>query len=333
MNTHVRPTRSPIEAAIALIDGHLVALPTETVYGLGADAENPVAVARIFAAKGRPANHPVIVHLADADAVNAWAQDVRNYAVDLMAAFWPGPLTVILPRGTLATDQLTGGQPSIGLRVPSHPDFQKIIAAFAERTHPAAGIAAPSANRFGRVSPTSAQHVLEELSNVTTDDDLAFDGGACEVGVESTIVDCTGEQPVILRPGAISAEQIEAVTGLSLGTTSTTRASGTLESHYAPRARVHPIDETQIAAITPEAGFIALAHVPTPDDTTRLLAPDDLDAYARGLYAALRDADAQGMTDVFILWPPLAGIGIAINDRVTRAATTSAASEVPHPNE
>ena len=315
------------------MDGHLVALPTETVYGLGADAENPAAVARIFAVKGRPADHPVIVHLANADAVRAWAQDVRSYAVDLMAAFWPGSLTVILPRGTLATDQLTGGQPSIGLRVPSHPDFQAIISAVAERTHPAAGIAAPSANRFGRVSPTSAQHVLEELSDVTTDDDLVFDGGACDVGLESTIVDCTGEQPVILRPGAISAEQIEAVTGLSLGTTSTTRASGTLESHYAPRARVHPIDETQTAAIRPEAGLIALAHVPTPDDVIRLLAPEDLDAYARGLYAALRNADTNNITDVFIIRPPMTGLGIAINDRVTRAATTSAASAAQHPNE
>lgn len=328
----MRPTRSPLEAAIALIDGHLVAIPTETVYGLGADAENPEAVARIFAAKGRPADHPVIVHLTSADAVNAWASDVRNYAVDLMAAFWPGPLTVILPRGELATDQLTGGQASIGLRVPSNPDFQRIMSAFAERTHPTAGIAAPSANRFGRVSPTSAAHVLDELQDVTTDDDLVFDGGPCEVGVESTIVDCTGERPVILRPGAISAEQIEAVTGLSLGTSSATRASGTLASHYAPRARVYPIDETQIAAITPEAGLIALAHVPTPDDATRLLAPDDLDAYARGFYAALRDADDNNIADVFIVRPPMQGIGIAINDRVTRAATTSEASEVPHPN-
>lgn len=332
MNTHVRPTRSPIEAAIALIDGHLVALPTETVYGLGADAEDPAAVARIFEAKGRPADHPVIVHLANADAVRAWAQDVREYAVDLMAAFWPGPLTVILPRGARATDQLTGGQPSIGLRVPSHPDFQTIISAFADRTHPAAGIAAPSANRFGRVSPTSAQHVLEELSDVTTDDDLVFDGGPCDVGVESTIVDCTGEQPVILRPGAISAEQIEAVTGLPLGTRSTTRASGTLESHYTPRAHVHPVDETQTATIPPEAGLIALAHVPTPDDVIRLLAPEDLDAYARGLYAALRDADTNNITDVFIVRPPMTGLGIAINDRVTRAATTSVASAGQHPN-
>ena len=334
LNTHVRPTTNPEEAAIALTQGHLVAIPTETVYGLGADAENHAAVARIFQAKGRPSDHPVIVHLADASAATAWAAHIPSYASTLMEELWPGPMTLILPRSPRAGDALTGGQDSIGLRVSAHHDFAEIMAAFTALTHPAAGIAAPSANRFGRVSPTSAAHVIDELGEFMTDDDVVFDGGMCDIGVESTIIDCTGDIPVLLRTGAISADVIAKITGLSVGTTSNVRASGMLEVHYAPQATVHLIQESGAHDVPPQAGFIALAHIPTPPDCHRLLAPGDVDEYARGIYAAMRSADQQGITDIYVIPPPAIGIGIAINDRLARAAAaTSAPSAAQHPSE
>jgi len=320
LNTHVRLTTSIQEAASALVAGHLVALPTETVYGLGANAEDAAAVARIFRAKGRPIDHPLIVHVANAAVIDAWATNIPRYARDLAAAFWPGPMTLVLPRRSRATNQLTGGQPSIGLRVSRHPDFQAILAAFCEQTHPDAGIAAPSANRFGRVSPTSANHVLDELGNTTTDDDLVFDGGPCSVGVESTIIDCTGTNPVILRPGAITAQQVQDATQRRIASTSAVRASGTLAMHYAPSAQVIVITSDDASHTPVGSGFIGPASVPTPAGCVRLLdAADDVE-YAHGLYAALRDADAQHLAAVYAVPPPAAGLGIAINDRLTRAA-------------
>jgi L-threonylcarbamoyladenylate synthase len=328
LNTHVRLTKSAAEAASALIHGHLVALPTETVYGLGADAENPAAVARIFQVKGRPSDHPVIVHVADLSAVDAWAGHIPDFARALAEAFWPGPMTLVLPRSARAADQLTGGQPSIGLRVPSHPDFRAILARFCERTHPSAGIAAPSANRFGRVSPTTATHVLDELADFAGPDDLVFDGGPSAIGLESTIIDCTGTHPVILRAGAVTAEQVEDVTQLLVGSTSTVRASGTLDVHYAPNAQVVSITADEATDIPAGSGFIALASLPTPPHTIRLLAAESDDAYAHGLYGALREADERGVATVYVVPPAKSGIGLAINDRINRAA--AARSHGPH---
>jgi L-threonylcarbamoyladenylate synthase len=334
LNTHVRLTTSPAEAAHALAQGHLVAIPTETVYGLGANAEDPAAVARIFHAKGRPTNHPLIVHLANATAVGSWAHHIPAYAQQLMDAFWPGPMTLVLTRSPRASDAITGGQDTVGLRVSSHSDVTAILKEFASLTHPSAGIAAPSANRFGRVSPTSAEHVLAEFADNTSDDDLVFDGGTCSIGVESTIIDCTGDAPVILRSGAISADDISHATGLAVGITSHVRASGMLDVHYAPHAAVHLIGETDTPTFSPQAGFIALAHIPTPPECRRIFAPNDGAEYAHGIYAALRSADQQGITHIYVIPPPATGIGVAVNDRLARAAAaTSGPSEVRHPNE
>lgn len=320
MNTHVRLTTSAAEAASALRAGNLAALPTETVYGLGADAENPSAVAKIFQVKGRPADHPVIVHIADRTALDAWATDIPEFARALAEACWPGPMTLVLPRSARATDQVTGGQPSIALRVSGHPDFRAVLSLFCEATHPAAGIAAPSANRFGRVSPTTAAHVLDELADITGEDDVVFDGGPSEIGVESTIIDCTGSCPVILRAGAITAQQVQDITHLPVGSTSAVRASGTLDVHYAPNAEVLAVSAEDMSDIPAGSGFIAMASLPTPPQCVRLLAAESADAYAHDLYSALRAADAQGLAKVYVVPPPASGIGIAINDRITRAA-------------
>ncbi|MBM3723184.1 MAG: threonylcarbamoyl-AMP synthase, partial [Actinobacteria bacterium] len=221
------------ESARALKRGSLVAFPTETVYGLGADATNADAIARLYAAKGRPPNHPVIVHIPNAAAMPAWARQIPAYANALAAKFWPGPMTLVLSRTELAKDFITGGQNTVGLRVPNHPVALELLAHFAELG--GQGVAAPSANRFGAVSPTTAAAVREELSAALKPEDLILDGGTSEVGLESTIIDCTGEAPKILRPGAITAAMIQQVTGLSLAEPDQKmRVSGSLESHYAP---------------------------------------------------------------------------------------------------
>jgi L-threonylcarbamoyladenylate synthase len=321
----VRLIRDPRAAAKALIDGHLVALPTETVYGLGADARNPAAVDRLFAVKGRPTSHPVIVHVVDAAAANRWATAVPDFAQALMTQFWPGPLTVVLPRSAHVPDSITGGQDSVALRVPAHPLMQSVLNSLAELSaDPAAGIVAPSANRFGHVSPTTTQHVLDELQEFTTDDDCVLDGGPCVIGVESTIVDCTGTVPGLLRSGAITIEEIEAVTGLTVSRTSKVRAPGTLDVHYAPRAEVLLVSaEAAVGLADTGAGFLAEATVPTPPGMSRLAAPRTSDAYAKDLYAALRLADEQGLSRIYVVPPPPIGIGIAIQDRLTRAATNT----------
>lgn len=324
----MRRTTDPPQAARSLADGRLAALPTETVYGLGARADDPHAIARLYAAKGRPADHPLIAHIASTGALDAWAMAVPDYARALAEACWPGPITLVLPRSPRALDAITGGQDSVALRWSSHPAMQEVLDELVRITgDPAIAIAAPSANRFGRVSPTTADHVLTEFADLP-DDDVVLDGGPCEVGVESTIIDCTGDHPRLLRPGAIDTADVERITGLPCTTGSTVRASGTLESHYAPTARVRVVTGDEIAkwgAPSDDArtGLLALAEVPTPPGLVRLAAPDDADAYARVLYAALREADALELVTVLAVPPPAAGIGAAVIDRLTRSASTA----------
>ena len=318
-------TTDPAVAAQALSDGRLAVLPTETVYGLGARADLPRAIARVYAAKGRPADHPLIVHLADASHLADWAEQVPDYALALADAFWPGPLTLVVVRTARAGDFVTGGQDTVALRVPSHPVFRAVIASLgALLDDPAVGIAAPSANRFGRVSPTTAAHVLDELSGHLLPDDVLLDGGPSVVGVESTIVDCTGPLPVVLRPGDVSDADVARVTGLAVGGSSTVRAPGTLASHYAPQARVSIVSADGLAERPPgdaTIGLLALAEVPTPDGLVRLSEPETSADYARVLYSALREADALGLREVVAVPPPLDGVGAAVLDRLTRAAT------------
>jgi L-threonylcarbamoyladenylate synthase len=321
------------DAAANLLAGGLVAFPTETVYGLGADACNADAVARIYAAKGRPADHPLIVHVASMDGLGDWAADVPEYAILLARDFWPGPMTLVVKRSDLAADFVTGGQDTVGVRVPNHPVALGLLETFAKAG--GKGVAAPSANRFGNVSPTTAQAVSDELRDYLADGDLILDGGACDVGVESTIVDCTGGGPKILRPGAITAQMIGESTGLRVNgkfayskedLSSTTindqfvdgpqiRVSGSLDSHYAPVATV-VLDQFPLAG----QGFIARADVTTPDGVVRLASPKSDDEYAQVLYAALRAADEHGLKSVVVIQPAGDGIAVAIRDRLMRAA-------------
>jgi L-threonylcarbamoyladenylate synthase len=310
-------------AAANLLAGNLVAFPTETVYGLGADACNADAVARIYTSKGRPADHPLIVHVASMDALGDWADDVPGFAISLARSFWPGPMTLIVRRSELAGDFVTGGQNTVGIRVPNHPVALGLLEAFARVG--GKGIAAPSANRFGNVSPTTAQAVADELSDYLSDADQILDGGPCEVGVESTIIDCTGDAPRILRPGAVTAEMIEESTGLTIGVSASVsdasareneiRVSGSLDSHYAPIATV-VLDQSPV----PGQGLIAMADVVTPDGVVRLAAPTSHEEFARILYSALRAADEKGLKSIVVHQPIGDGIAIAIRDRLKRSA-------------
>jgi L-threonylcarbamoyladenylate synthase len=303
------------DAAGVLINGGLVAFPTETVYGLGADACNELAVARIYSVKGRPADHPLIVHVASMDALGDWAADVPAFAIALARDYWPGPMTLVLTRSELAADFITGGQDSVGIRVPNHPVALGLLEAFARAG--GKGVAAPSANRFGNVSPTTAQAVSDELSDYLGVSDLILDGGACAVGVESTIIDCTGDVPKILRPGAITEGMIEHSTHLYVLDAGgvAIRVSGSLESHYSPIAKV-VLDQSPLAG----QGFIAMADVTTAAGVIRLAAPTTHDEFARDLYSALRAADEQGINTVVVAQPEGNGIAIAIRDRLMRAA-------------
>lgn len=302
------------EAARALRAGHLVAMPTETVYGLGADATNPAAVTKIYAAKGRPADHPLIVHFSNPDLINKWAAEVPEYAIDLAKAFWPGPMTLVLKRTELAGDFVTGGQDTVAIRVPGHPVALQLLSEF-ERLG-GLGVAAPSANRFGKVSPTNAAAVHAELGEYLASNDLILEGGDSEVGIESTIIDCTTEKPKLLRLGAITAEMINKVTGLEvIRGGSTIRVSGSLASHYAPNAKV-VLDQD----VRPGDGLIALAMEPTPDSVIRLIAPADVESYAKQLYFALRQADALGLERVVAITPKGDGLAEAIRDRLERAS-------------
>jgi L-threonylcarbamoyladenylate synthase len=309
------------DAAANLLAGGLVAFPTETVYGLGADACNAEAVARIYAAKGRPADHPLIVHISSMDGLGDWAADVPKYAISLARDFWPGPMTLVVKRSALAADFVTGGQDTVGVRVPNHPVALGLLEAFARAG--GKGVAAPSANRFGNVSPTTAQAVSDELRDYLADGDVILDGGPCDVGVESTIIDCTGDVPKILRPGAVTEEMIEHSTGLDvLGADGIAiRVSGSLESHYSPIATV-VLDQSPVAG----QGFIAMADVVADEGVVRLAAPITHEEFARVLYAALRAADEQGLATVVVAQPAGDGIAIAIRDRLKRAAFGSAKS-------
>lgn len=304
--TRARVTTDVDEALAVIRAGGLVAIPTETVYGLAADADDPVAVRRIFAAKGRPADHPLIVHVASADRLTDWAAYVPPAAEVLAEACWPGPLTVVVPRAARVRDEVTGGRPTVGVRVPAHRLTADLLARFG------GGLAAPSANRFGRVSPTTAEHVLADLGD---DIDLVLDGGPCPVGVESTIVDCTVDPPQVLRPGGIPDEDVhrllaEAGLGGAAVASGPSRAPGMLAAHYAPLARVLLADgDTQLARLRDaHPGASVIDH------------RDDLVAYARGLYAELRGLDDLGVSEVIAALPPAAGLGHAIRDRLAKAA-------------
>jgi L-threonylcarbamoyladenylate synthase len=303
-------------AAKHLFAGDLVAFPTETVYGLGADASNSKAVARIYSVKGRPNDHPLIVHIASMDRMGDWASEVPEYAIALARNFWPGPMTLVLKRSELAGDFVTGGQDTVGVRVPDHVVALALLEAFEKAG--GKGVAAPSANRFGHVSPTTAAAVVKELADYLSKDDLVLDGGACAVGVESTIIDCTGLLPRVLRPGAISTAMIEEVTGLkvlNVDGADAIRVSGSLENHYAPAAKVL-LCEVPIAG----QGFIAHKNIETPQGVIRLASPNDDEEFAQILYSALREADAQGLLEVVVVQPIGIGIGVAIRDRLARAA-------------
>jgi len=301
-------------AAAAIAQGHLVAFPTETVYGLGANATQESAVAKIYAAKGRPADHPLIVHIASMDEVGYWADEISDYAITLARNFWPGPMTLICQRSEVAKDFITGGQETVGIRVPDHVVALALLEAAKEIG--VLGIAAPSANRFGQVSPTTAQAVREELDQYLSSDDMILDGGPSQVGVESTIIDCTGSNPHILRPGAITQAMIEEVTGLKVtDAQSEIRVSGSLENHYAPEATV-------VLDTTPQSGdgYIAMSDKPTPVGVIRLASPQSVEEYARILYASLRDGDSQKIARICIDQPQGDGLAIAICDRLQRAA-------------
>ena len=317
-----------IPQAVALLRrGDLVALPTETVYGLGADAMNPEACAKIFAAKGRPSDHPLIVHLPDAEQLPVWARAIPKEAIALARAFWPGPLTLILKKQEDVPDLVTGGQDTVGLRVPNHPVALELLRAFG------GGIAAPSANRFGRISPTTAAHVREELGDRVP---LILDGGPCQVGLESTILDLSRDVPVILRPGAIGVDDIARVIGrrprlrgedeAGQGGDATPRVSGALAAHYAPRTPLELVASDELLARI-QPGDAVLARVPRPaslpGDVRWVAAADDATTYGHDLYAALRDLDAAGCRRILVEAPPASPEWSAVIDRLGRAAVGS----------
>ena len=303
------------DAATALINGDLVAFPTETVYGLGADATNKSAVNKIYIAKGRPADHPVIVHISNINLLDKWAKDIPEYAIKLARSFWPGPMTLILPRTDLAKDFITGGQDKVGIRIPDQALALALLTQFEEQG--GSGVAAPSANRFGAVSPTTAAAVEEELGEYLGINDQILDDGACEVGLESSIINCAGPIPIILRPGAITAQMILEATNLKTLTEniSKLKVSGLLDSHYAPKAKVI-LDQSPSAG----DGFIALSDVITPEGVIRLASPKNNVEYAKTLYSALRQADAQGLSRVVIISAKGDDLAVAINDRLAKAA-------------
>lgn len=322
-------SESITRAARALAAGELVAFPTETVYGLGADAGNDAAVAKIFAAKGRPSDHPLIVHVPDASVVERFAADVPPFAQQLMKAFWPGPLTLILPRREGVALAAAGGQGSIGLRCPAHPVAHALLLACETATPPVYGLAGPSANKFGRVSPTTAAHVHAEFG----DDLLVLDGGPCRVGIESTIVDCTRGVPVLLRPGVLTREQVEAACGQRLRLPAEVeqaapRASGTLESHYAPKARVRLMDarslQTALDVLGAEAKGLAIYSrsilQTRSTQVIRRRMPDDAQETARQLFAVLREFDSQGVSLIWVETPPDGAEWEGVRDRLQRAS-------------
>ena len=304
--------------AKSLIEGKLVAIPTETVYGIAADAMNEHAVKRMYEVKGRPENHPVIVHISKFELINFWALEIPEYLYSLIKKFWPGPLTIILRRSKNAQDWITGGQDTIGLRMPNHEKTLQLLEEFHQRG--GKGLAAPSANKFGRVSPTSLVDVLSDIGSELSDTDWVLDGGKSEIGIESTIIDCTQVNPKILRPGAITKEMITNFCGPEITftsekeTISKIRVPGLLEKHYSPRAKVRIVDTCK-----PGEGFIAMHQVPTPKGSTRLASPRNLEEFASELYAALRKADELALRSVAVVPPEGDGLAEAIRDRIYRA--------------
>ena len=311
------PTQDEIKkAAQALKDGHLVAFPTETVYGLGADATNETAVGRIYSTKGRPLGHPVIVHILSINQINEWAVDIPAYAIKLAEEFWPGPMTLILKRSEIAKNFITGGQENVGVRVPSHPVALALLSEFEKLG--GLGVAAPSANRFGKVSPTSSTDVQEDLGKYLDDPDQILDGGRSWVGIESTIINCLSESPEVLRPGLITLGAITKVTGINLkivGSTNEIKTPGALPAHYSPKAKV----VTQGVAKQGE-GFLALANIETPQGAIRLATPLTVDQFAKQLYESLRSADQKGLTKVVVVPPDGDGLAMAIRDRLNKAS-------------
>ena len=305
------------KAAKALKDGHLVAFPTETVYGLGADATNEKAVGRIYSVKGRPTGHPLIVHIASINQLDKWAIDIPEYALLLAEEFWPGPMTLILKRSDLAKDFITGGQDNVGLRVPAQPVALALLNELDKLG--ISGISAPSANRFGAVSPTTAFAVKEEIEKFLNTEDLILDDGPCLVGLESTIIDCTGSEPVVLRLGSITKSTIETKTGLKISKKvldSTVKTSGLLKSHYSPKAEV-VLDKTTGLG----DGFLAMSDVPTPEGAIRLASPTTIDEYAKNLYSTLRLADSNNLLRISVRMPDGEGLAEAIRDRLIKAST------------
>jgi len=307
------------EAATSLRSGNLVAFPTETVYGLGVDAINKDAVAHLYQVKGRPSDHPLIIHISSMANLDKWAREIPEYAIKLARTFWPGPMTLILPKTNQAKDFITGNQDSVGIRVPSHPLATALLTEFEEQG--GLGVAAPSANRFGKVSPTKAGDVFEELFGYLSHTDLILDGGSCQVGVESTIINCTQDIPEILRPGAITATMISDLIGLQGNLIATgsnklmIKAPGLLQSHYAPLAKVF-LSTTP----NPGDGFIALSDIPTPPGAIRLASPKNNKEYAQLLYQALRLADTKQLPHVIVIPPTGDDLATAICDRLEKSA-------------
>lgn len=305
------------DAATSLREGNLVAFPTETVYGLGGDAQNKSAVAKIYKVKNRPAYHPLIIHLSSTEYLDKWVRDIPDYAIKLARVFWPGPMTLILPRTDLAKDFITGSQDTVGVRVPSHSVALALLIEF--ESQGGLGVAAPSANRFGKVSPTSAEAVQEELFNYLEPKDLILDGGLSHIGVESTIINCTGSTPSILRPGGITRAMVKNSLGIVIDDHPKTlvnqiKASGLLKSHYSPTAKV-------LLNGTPSEGdgFIALATHSTPQGAIRLASPNNNTEYAKELYQALRLADNKNLKRVFVIPPIGDDIAVAIRDRLQKS--------------
>ena len=309
------------KAVTALASGKLCAIPTETVYGLAANALDESAVARVFVAKERPTDHPLIVHVATAADVTEWITELPKWASDLTTAVWPGPLTIVGPRTEIASNSITGNQDTVAVRVPSHPIAQELLNQL--KNIGVKGLVAPSANRFGHVSPTSSAHVLADLGEyLKAHGDLILDGGDCQVGVESTIVLATGSQPVILRPGAVTAADIKRITGVevSKATINAPRVSGTLDSHYSPTAQVILVTDAAELELESNFGFLALAQIPTPPGMVRLAAPVTIEDFAHELYSCLRAGDDLKLKTIYVVPPTGDGLAQAINDRLQRAA-------------
>ena len=307
-------------AASTLANGHLCAMPTETVYGLAADADNVAAINRVYEAKGRPADHPLIVHVADFADTKLWISELPAWAEKLALNFWPGPLTLVGHRTDRVLDQVTGGQETVAIRVPAHPVAHKLLSELKELG--VNGIVAPSANKFGHVSPTTGSHVAKDLGDyLSAHNDLILEGEASSVGLESTIVLVTEAQPVILRPGAITKSDIESVTGLSVAESKSgaPKVSGSLDSHYAPKAKVILLDSAHVPNET-NAGFIGMADFEVPENLTVLLAASDVTEYAAKLYQALRLGDEKELTTIYAQLPSGDGLAVAVRDRLTRAA-------------